>query len=70
MDNNFSIGFGTEDMPFFQEILPQFCIVLNDAIVNERNSAAAIGVRMGIEIIGHAMSRPSRMTNADIPVKR
>ncbi len=52
------------------EPVAQFAEVLDDPVVDDRDLAGAVLVRVGIEVVGSAMGRPTRVGQADGRVGR
>ena len=48
----------------------QFAVVFDDAVVDDGNPSAPVGMRMGIAVIGRSMGRPSGMPDAGPPAHR
>ncbi len=61
MGQDFRIGLRFELVPGFQQTLFELKVILNDAVVNKVELAAAIRVRMGVRHAGLAMRGPTRV---------
>ena len=68
MRDEFGVGLGTQLMTASDQLRAQFDVVLDDAVMNDRNRARL--VRMGIALRGTPMRRPSRVANSDRSLKR
>src|SRR2546423_11604398 len=62
--NDFGIGLGYEAMIFFPQIVLQFQIVLDDAVMNDDDAATAIAMRVRVFFRGTAVRGPTGVTNA------
>ena len=63
------VGLGAKDVAPFLELSPQRKIVFDDAIVHEDEPATLVKMRMRV-LVGHApVSRPARVTDAQISVR-
>ena len=64
------VRLGLKDMALFLELSPKRGVVFDDAVVHEHEAPALVKMRMRI-LVGHAsMSRPARVTDAEISVRR
>ena len=61
--NDLGVGFGHESVAFSDEGFLERKIVLDDAVVNDHDLAAAITVRMGVLFGGPAMSSPTSVAD-------
>ncbi len=59
-----------EDVPLFLKLRLQFEIVLDDAVVDDDDPAGAVAVRVRVLLGGPAVSRPSRVADAVLPLER
>jgi hypothetical protein len=48
----------------FQLVL-QFFVVFDDAVVNYGNGACSVGVRVGVLVVGNAVGGPASMADAN-----
>ena len=67
MRDDLGVGFGFEPVPVAQQLLLQVEVVLDDAVVDEDDSAAAIAMRVGVLLRRPAVGGPSGMTDAVAP---
>ena len=56
---------GSEDVAALAQAVAQLLEVLDDAVVDDRDLARAVGVGMGVEVIRPAVRRPARVGEAD-----
>src|SRR5437879_11528929 len=63
MSNDFGIGLGGELMAFFNQLLLQKNIVLDDPVMHYHHTASAITVRMRIFLGGASVGRPAGVTD-------
>ena len=70
MSQDFGIRLGAEHVTARQQARAQLDIVLDDAVVDHRQLPAAIGVRMRVHVIRHAVGRPARVPDAERTVRR
>ena len=61
---HFGVGFGLEPVTFCFESALQNGVVLDDAVVDQRDAPATIHVRVRIHVIGFAVRRPARVCDA------
>src|SRR4029077_8674013 len=64
MGEHFGVGLGAEYVPALAQRGPQRAGVFDDAVVDQRERASAVGVRMGIDRGGGAVRRPARVRDA------
>jgi hypothetical protein len=62
--HHFGVGFGVEAVTLGDQFAAQCLVVLDDAVVHQRQPLAR-HVRMGIRLIGLAMGRPAGVGDAD-----
>ncbi len=70
MRDDFGVGLGGELVPFGDESALQCQVVLDDAVVRNDDAAFAIPVRMRVFFGRTAVSRPSRVPDAELPGNR
>ncbi len=58
------VGLGAEDVTGRLELVAQLDEVLDDAVVDDRQLAGAVDVRVGVEVVGAAVRRPARVAQA------
>jgi len=68
MRNDFGIGFRRKSVPFLGELSLQGQIVFNDAVMRNNDAALAVAVRMRIFFGRTPVCRPTRVTEAELPV--
>ena len=61
------IGIGSEDATRGRQLVTQFAEVLDNAVVHDGDAVGAVGMR--VDLVGHAMRRPARVTDPDEPVQ-
>ena len=67
MGDDLGIGFGLEiDSPVSGQVLFQFQVVFDDAVVDDGDPAAVGKMRMGVLVARRAMGRPAGMADADM----
>jgi hypothetical protein len=66
--DDFGIGVGREFVTLGLELVFQFGKIFDNAIVNDRDAASAVG--MGIADAGRAVGGPARVTDADLANQR
>ena len=64
------VGLGGQRVAARLEAVAQLAEVLDDPVVDDRDLAGAVLVRMGIEVVGPAVGRPARVGEADRGVGR
>ena len=69
MRDHFGVGLRSERVAELGELLAQLLVVLDDAVVNDRD-AVARDVRMRVALGGHAVRRPARVRDAEMAVDR
>ncbi len=52
-------------MSGFDQFVAELFVILDDAVVDHGQFAGAVCVRMGVFIVGNAVSGPARVTDAD-----
>src|SRR3954470_7282840 len=70
MRDDFGIGLGNEFVAARLKSLLQRARVLDDAVMNDRDVALAIEMRVGVAFVGHTVSRPAGVANAELTVHR
>ena len=65
MRDDFRIGVRSKIVPIGLQLVPQFGKVLDDAVVNQRDSTGGITVRVRVLVRGISVGRPARMADAD-----
>jgi hypothetical protein len=65
MGDDLGIRIGAKDVTGFQEAPLEGRVVLDDAVVYHRQRAAAVYVRVGVELGGRSVRRPAGMTETD-----
>ncbi len=68
MGNDFRIGIAREPDARGFEFAPEFAEVLDYAVVHDRDLLGR--VRMGVDFVGPAVRRPTRVSDADSPCER
>jgi hypothetical protein len=58
------VGLGAQDVPVGREVLAQLDVVLDDAVVHDRDLAGAVDVRVGVLLARLAVRRPPGVPNA------
>ena len=64
------VGLRGQAMAACLELVAQVAEVLDDPVVDDRDLAGAIAMRMGIEVVRPAVRRPARVGEADRGVRR
>ena len=59
------VRLGSQDVAAFLEAVAQLPEVLDDPVVDDRNLAGAILVRMGVEVVRSSVGRPAGVRQAD-----
>ena len=67
MGNYFGIGVGLENIALGLKIGAQFGVILDDAVVHDRDLLSA-HVRMRVALGGHTVRRPARMRDTEQPL--
>ena len=67
MGNHLRVGVGAEAHAVGGELLPQFSVIFDDAVLHHRQSTAAITVGMGVVLLGFAVGGPAGMADAHQP---
>jgi hypothetical protein len=57
-----AIGFRFQQVPACLEHCPELCMILDDSIMDDGNSAEAVDMGMGVCCHDTSMSRPTRVT--------
>jgi hypothetical protein len=66
----FGLGLGHENVAFCYQFFTQFLIIRNHAVVNDRDSAGAIAMRMSVYLRGNAVGSPAGMGNPRHPFQK
>jgi len=69
MRHDLGVGLGAELIARKLELIAQFLVILDDAVVHDRE-AAARDMRMRIAFARHTVRRPARMRNAAASLNR
>ena len=64
------VGLGGQRVAAGLEPVAQLAEVLDDAVVDDRDLAGAVAVRVGVEVVRPAVGRPARVGEADRGVRR
>ena len=64
MRDGLGVGLGAQDVPVGREVLSQLDVVLDDAVVHDRDLAGAVDVRVGVLLARLAVRRPARVADA------
>ena len=64
MREHFGVRDRGEDVSSGFELFLEFGVVLDDAVVDDRNIARAVEVRVGVHGFGRAVGRPTGVANA------
>ena len=67
MGQDLGVRAGPEFMAGIEQFLFEPVVILDDAVVDDRNPAGLVEVRMGIDVGRRAVSGPARVANAEIP---
>jgi hypothetical protein len=67
--HDFGVGVAVELVAAVGEFGPQLVVVLDDAVVDDRHLARAVGVRVGVRVAGRAVGAPAGVADADRPVE-
>ncbi len=70
MGDRLRVGFRRQRVTARLEAVAQLAEVLDDPVVDDRDVAGAVLVRVGVQIVRPAVSRPARMSQADRRVRR
>ncbi len=70
MRDDFRIRLGLELVAFFDQLVLQFEVILDDPIVDDDDFSGAISMRVGIFFRGAAMCGPARVSEAIYAVDR
>ena len=70
MRDDFGIGFGGELVAFFDQLLLQAEIVLDDSVVHDDDLAGAVAVRMGVLFGGTPVRGPAGVADAVGAIER
>src|SRR6266700_3550093 len=62
MGKHLGIGFGAKGMPFIGQLLAQFGVVFDDAVVDNGENAGTIGMGMGVGVVRPTMRGPACMS--------
>ena len=65
MRDGLGVGLGAQDVAVGRELLAQLDVVLDDAVVHDRDLAGAVDVRMRVLLARLAVRRPARVADAD-----
>ena len=68
MSDHFGVGLGREFRAFLLQLLAQLAIVLDDAVVNHRETIRGVGMR--VALVRLAMRRPARVTDTRLALER
>src|SRR6266700_4535133 len=52
-------------MPLLSQFLVQFGVVLDNAVMHDGDHASAVGMGMGVDIVGATMCSPTCVTDAE-----
>ena len=64
------VGLGGQRVAAGLQPVAQLAEVLDDPVVDDRDLAGAVAVRVGVEVVGPAVRRPARVGEADRGVRR
>jgi hypothetical protein len=64
---HFGVGLAAEDVAFAEQLRAQRRVVLDDAVVDDGDPAAAVHVRVRVGVGGAAVGRPARVPDAVVP---
>ena len=64
---HFCVSLGDELVPAAQQLLPQFGVILDDAIVNDNDPPLTVSMGMGVDLVWQTMSGPSGVTQSQEP---
>ena len=70
MCEHFGVGLAGKDMAAFEQARAQSGIVFDDAVVNDRDAAGAVHVRMGVCVGRTAVRGPTRVPDPDRAAER
>ncbi len=63
--DHFGVRFRSEFVAELHELVVQFLVILDDAVVDDRD-AVARHMRVGIPLVRHAMRRPARVGDSEV----
>ena len=66
--DDLGVGLGAELVAVPQQLRAQLLVVLDDAVVDDRD-AVARDVRVGVALARHAVRRPARVRDAEVAVR-
>jgi len=68
MGENLGVGFRAEDMPAPLQLFPKGMVILDDAVVDHNQIAAAVAMRVSIKLGRRPVRGPTGMAQADMAV--
>ncbi len=69
MHDDLGVRLGDEAVAAVDKCLAEFPEVLDDAVMDHHEPAAAVGVRMGVHVVGLPVGRPARVAQAEVALR-
>src|SRR5207237_8404600 len=67
---HFGVSLAGERVPLLGEELLQRRVIFDDAVVNQRDAAGVVGVRVGVDLGRRAVGGPAGVGHADVGVRQ